>query len=176
MGKSILQDVNRTVGMIKKAENGEKIKLIEKPSEKRQQAWASQFPLDKVPERFAQITLLKDDAGKWTLAAKPENDRTFAVHPTKEDVSMYFDMMKNDRDEAHINDFRTQFAQKYYSVVAAHPEKEVNLFRSEAPQESLDMKKSKFTNLFLDSAHMGVGGENSWGAWPPWLPSRWNGK
>ena len=139
MGKSILQDVNRTVGMIKKAENGEKIKLIEKPSEKRQQAWASQFPLDKVPERFAQVTMLKDDDGKWTLVAKPKNDRTVAVHPSKEDISMYFDMMKNDHDEAHINDFRTQFAQKYYSVVATHPEKEVNLFRSGAPQESLDM-------------------------------------
>ena len=139
MGKSILQDVNRTVGMIKKAENGEKIKLIEKPSEKRQQAWASQFPLDKVPERFAQVTMLKDDDGKWTLVAKPESDRTVAVHPSKEDISMYFDMMKNDHDEAHINDFRTQFAQKYYSVVATHPEKEVNLFRSGAPQESLDM-------------------------------------
>ena len=139
MGKSILQDVNRTVGIIKKAENGEKIKLIEKPSEKRQQAWASQFPLDKVPERFAQVTMLKDDDGKWTLVAKPENDRTVAVHPSKEDISMYFDMMKNDHDEAHINDFRTQFAQKYYSVVATHPEKEVNLFRSGAPQESLDM-------------------------------------
>ena len=139
MGKSILQDVNRTVGMIKKAENGEKIKLIEKPSEKRQPAWASQFPLDKVPERFAQVTMLKDDDGKWTLVAKPENDRTVAVHPSKEDISMYFDMMKNDHDEAHINDFRTQFAQKYYSVVATHPEKEVNLFRSGAPQESLDM-------------------------------------
>ena len=139
MGKSVLQDANRTVGMIKKAENGEKIKLIEKPSEKRQEAWASQFPLDKVPERFAQVTMLKDDDGKWTLVAKPENDRTVAVHPSKEDISMYFDMMKNDHDEAHINDFRTQFAQKYYSVVATHPEKEVNLFRSGAPQESLDM-------------------------------------
>ena len=33
-------------------------------------------------------------------------------------------------------------------------------------RHSIDLKKSKFTNLFLDSAHMGVGGENSWGAWP----------
>lgn len=33
-------------------------------------------------------------------------------------------------------------------------------------RHSSDLKKSKFTNLFLDSAHMGVGGENSWGAWP----------
>ena len=139
MAQKVLHDVNRTVGLIKKAENGEKIKLIEKPSEKRQQAWASQFPIDKVPSTFTQISMLKDDEGKWTFAAKPENDRTFAVHPSREDVSLYFDMMKNDHDETHVNDFKTQFAQKYYSVVAANPEKEANIFRSNASQEALDL-------------------------------------
>lgn len=139
MAQKVLHDVNRTVGMIKKAENGEKIKLIEKPSEKRQQAWASQFPIDKVPSTFTQISMLKDDEGKWTLAAKPENDRTFAVHPSREDVSLYFDMMKNDHDETHVNEFKTQFAQKYYSVVAANPEKEANIFRSNASQDALDL-------------------------------------
>ena len=139
MAQKVLHDVNRTIGMIKKAENGEKIKLIEKPSEKRQQAWASQFPIDKVPSTFTQISMLKDDEGKWTLAAKPENDRTFAVHPSREDVSLYFDMMKNDHDETHVNDFKTQFAQKYYSVVAANPEKEANIFRSNASQDALDL-------------------------------------
>lgn len=139
MVQKVLHDVNRTVGMIKKAENGEKIKLIEKPSEKRQQAWASQFPIDKVPSTFTQISMLKDDEGKWTLAAKPENARTFAVHPSREDVSLYFDMMKNDHDETHVNEFKTQFAQKYYSVVAANPEKEANIFRSNASQDALDL-------------------------------------
>lgn len=139
MAQKVLHDVNRTVGMIKKAENGEKIKLIEKPSEKRQQAWASQFPIDKVPSTFTQISMLKDDEGKWTFAAKPENDRTFAVHPSREDVSLYFDMMKNDHDETHLNDFKTQFAQKYYSVVAANPAKEANIFRSNTSQEALDL-------------------------------------
>lgn len=139
MAQKVLHDVNRTVGMIKKAENGEKIKLIEKPSEKRQQAWASQFPIDKVPSTFTQISMLKDDEGKWTLAAKPENARTFAVHPCREDVSLYFDMMKNDHDETHVNEFKTQFAQKYYSVVAANPEKEANIFRSNASQDALDL-------------------------------------
>lgn len=139
MVQKVLHDVNRTVGMIKKAENGEKIKLIEKPSEKRQQAWASQFPIDKVPATFTQISMLKDDEGKWTLAAKPENARTFAVHPSREDVSLYFDMMKNDHDETHVNEFKTQFAQKYYSVVAANPEKEANIFRSNASQDALDL-------------------------------------
>ena len=139
MAQKVLHDVNRTVGMIKKAENGEKIKLIEKPSEKHQQAWASQFPVDKVPSTFTQISMLKDDEGKWTLAAKPENARTFAVHPSREDVSLYFDMMKNDHDETHVNEFKTQFAQKYYSVVAATPEKEANIFRSNASQDALDL-------------------------------------
>lgn len=139
MVQKVLHDVNRTVGMIKKAENGEKIKLIEKTSEKRQQAWASQFPIDKVPSTFTQISMLKDDEGKWTLAAKPENARTFAVHPSREDVSLYFDMMKNDHDETHVNEFKTQFAQKYYSVVAANPEKEANIFRSNASQDALDL-------------------------------------
>lgn len=139
MAQKVLHDVNRTVGIIKKAENGEKIKLIEKPSEKRQQAWASQFPIDKVPSTFTQISMLKDDEGKWTLAAKPENARTFAVHPCREDVSLYFDMMKNDHDETHVNEFKTQFAQKYYSVVAANPEKEANIFRSNASQDALDL-------------------------------------
>ena len=139
MAQKVLHDVNRTVGMIKKAENGEKIKLIEKPSEKRQQAWASQFPIDKVPASFTQISMLKDDEGKWTLAAKPENAHTFAVHPNREDVSLYFDMMKNDHDETHVNEFKTQFAQKYYSVVAATPEKEANIFRSNASQDALDL-------------------------------------
>lgn len=139
MAQKVLHDVNRTVGMIKKAENGEKIKLFEKPSEKRQQAWASQFPIDKVPSTFTQISMLKDDEGKWTLAAKPENARTFAVHPSREDVSLYFDMMKNDHDETHVNEFKTQFAQKYYSVVAANPEKEANIFRSNASQDALDL-------------------------------------
>lgn len=139
MAQKVLHDVNRTVGMIKKAENGEKIKLIEKPSEKRQQAWASQIPIDKVPSTFTQISMLKDDEGKWTLAAKPENAHTFAVHPSREDVSLYFDMMKNDHDETHVNEFKTQFAQKYYSVVAANPEKEANIFRSNASQDALDL-------------------------------------
>lgn len=139
MAQKVLHDVNRTVGMIKKAENGEKIKLLEKPSEKRQQAWASQFPIDKVPNAFSQVTMLKDDEGKWTLAAKPENDRTFAVRPSREDVSLYFDMMKNDHDEAHVNEFRTQFAQKYYSIIAVNPDKEANLFKSNASQEALDL-------------------------------------
>ena len=128
--EKVLHDVNSAVGMMKKAENGEKIVLIEKPSEERQQVWAAQFPIDTAPEKFSHIFMLKDDEGAWTLVAKPENGRTFATHPTKEDVSLYFDVMKNDNDEAHVREFRTMYAQKYYAAVAETPTLAVNVFKS----------------------------------------------
>lgn len=33
-------------------------------------------------------------------------------------------------------------------------------------RHSFNLKKSEYTNLFLDGVHSGVAGENSWGAWP----------
>ena len=135
--EKVLHDVNSAVGMMKKAENGEKIVLIEKPSEERQQVWAAQFPIDNAPEKFSHIFMLKDDEGAWTLVAKPENGRTFATHPTKEDVSLYFDVMKNDNDEAHVREFRTMYAQKYYAAVAENPTLAVNVFKSGASAEAL---------------------------------------
>lgn len=139
LAQDVLREVNRTVGMIKKAENGEKIQIIEKPSDERQQQWASQFPIAEVPEKFSAITMLKDNEGKWTLAMKTDNNPLLAVHPSKEDVSLYFDVIKNDHDEAHVQEFRTQMAQKYYSLLGKSQAEPVNLFKSEASQEALDL-------------------------------------
>ena len=132
-------DPQLAVGMMKKAENGEKIQLIEKPSDQRQQQWAAQFPIAHVPEQFSAVTMLKDDEGKWTLAMKAENMPVLSVHPSKEDVSLYFDVIKNDRDDAHVQEFRTQMAQKYYSLFSKNQVPPVNLFKSDASQEALDL-------------------------------------
>ena len=137
--EDVMHDVNRTVGMIKKAEGGEKIQILENPTEKRQQEWAAQFPMNHVPEKFTAIVMLKDDDAKWTLAAKPENLPVLAVHPSKEDVSLYFDVIKNDHDDAHVQEFRTQMAQKYFSLYSKNQVPAVNLFRSDASQEALDL-------------------------------------
>ena len=137
--EDVMHDVNRTVGMIKKAEGGEKIQILENPTEKRQQEWAAQFPMNHVPEKFSAIVMLKDDDAKWTLAAKPENLPVLAVHPSKEDVSLYFDVIKNDHDDAYVQEFRTQMAQKYFSLYSKNQVPAVNLFRSDASQEALDL-------------------------------------
>ena len=139
LAEDVLHEVNRTVGMMKKAESGDKIQLIEKPSDQRQQQWAAQFPMAHVPEQFSAVTMLKDDEGKWTLAMKAENLPVLSVHPSKEDVSLYFDVIKNDRDDAHVQEFRTQMAQKYYSLFSKNQVPPVNLFKSDASQEALDL-------------------------------------
>lgn len=147
----VMHDVNKTVGMINKAENGEKIQLLENPNEKRQQQWEAQFPMEHVPEKFHSIAMLKDDDGIWTLAAKPENLSVFAVHPSKEDVSLYFDVIKNEQDEAHVSEFRTQMAQKYYSMLSQNQAEPVNLFKSNASQEALDLLSKVYTFKTKDS-------------------------
>ena len=139
LAEDVLHEVNRTVGMMKKAENGEKIQLIEKPSNERQQQWAAQFPIAHVPEQFSAVTMLKDDEGRWTLAMKAENMPVLSVHPSKEDVSLYFDVIKNDHDDTHVQEFRTQMAQKYYSLFSKNQVPPVNIFKSDASQEALDL-------------------------------------
>lgn len=153
--EELFRDVNRTVGMIKKAENGEKIKLLEKPEQDLHKKWDRQFPMDNVPQQFKGIVMVKDDDAKWTLTAKAEGEPRFAVHPTYEDVSLFFDVIKNDRDTEHVEAFRTQIAQKYYKELAKDPAKAVDLFKSNVPQETLDLItkvnafKSKDEKLFL---------------------------
>ena len=152
--EGLLRDVNRTVGMIKKAENGEKIKLKE-PGETPQQKWDKNFPMQDAPEKFQGIVMLKDDEGKWTITAKAENEPRFAIHPTYEDVSLFFDVIKNDQDEAHVKEFRTQIAQKYHEEFAKDPSKGIDLFTSNASKEALDLItkvnafKSKDSKVYL---------------------------
>ena len=54
----------------------------------------------------------------------------------------------------------------FYASAIHFDTEELDYGDDKEQRHSFDLKKSKFTNLFLDSAHMGVGGENSWGAWP----------
>ena len=152
--EELLHDVNRTLGMIKKAESGEKIKLKE-PVQTPQQKWDKNFPMENVPDKFQGVVMVKDDEGKWTLTAKAENEPRFAIHPTYEDVSLFFDVIKNDQDEAHVKEFRTQIAQKYYQELAKDPSKGVDLFTSNASKEALDLItkvnafKSKDSKVYL---------------------------
>lgn len=135
--EGIERNVNSSLAMMKKAENGEKIEL--RPTSKDMDNWRKDLPKEgTVPDKFDAVLMLKDDDGKWALYVKPENEKSFAVHPEPKDVAMFFNLVKNNPTEK-TETFRMELAQKYYADVAKNPDKGINLFDCKAEQAHLGM-------------------------------------
>lgn len=62
--------------------------------------------------------------------------------------------------------FMVKNCQPFYASAIHFDTEELDDGDEKHQRHSCDLKKSKYTNLFLDGEHMGVGGENSWGALP----------
>lgn len=142
--ENLFRDINRAVGMMKKAEKGEKIKVNEREatellnvnSQEQTQRNTQENQVSKAVS-FEQITILKDDNEKWTLVARPNEQKPFAIHPSKQDISMYFDSLKNPNKEEGVS-IRTELAQKYYGLSLQHPELKVDIFNTGATQENIE--------------------------------------
>lgn len=142
--ENLFRDINRAVGMMKKAEKGEKIKINEREtvellnvnSQEQAQRNMQENQVSKAVS-FEQITILKDDNEKWTLVARPNEQKPFAIHPSKQDISMYFDSLKNPNKEEGVS-IRTELAQKYYVLSLQHPELKVDIFNTGATQENIE--------------------------------------
>lgn len=142
--ENLFRDINRAVGMMKKAEKGEKIKVNEREtvellnvnSQEQAQRNTQENQVSKAVS-FEQITILKDDNEKWTLVARPNEQKPFAIHPSKQDISMYFDSLKNPNKEEGVS-IRTELAQKYYVLSLQHPELKVDIFNTGATQENIE--------------------------------------
>ena len=150
--ENLFRDINRAVGMMKKAEKGEKIKVNEREtvellnvnSQEQAQRNTQENQVSKAVS-FEQITILKDDNEKWTLVARPNEQKPFAIHPSKQDISMYFDSLKNPNKEEGVS-IRTELAQKYYGLSLQHPELKVDIFNTGATQENIE--KIDMVNVF----------------------------
>lgn len=57
-------------------------------------------------------------------------------------------------------------AEYFYASAIHFDTEELDDGEEKDQRHSFSLNKSKYTNLFLDGEHYGVGGENSWGAWP----------
>ena len=142
--ENLFRDINRAVGMMKKAEKGEKIKINEREtvellnvnSQEQAQRNMQENQVSKAVS-FEQITILKDDNEKWTLVARPNEQKPFAIHPSKQDISMYFDSLKNPNKEEGVS-IRTELAQKYNGLYLQHPELKVDIFNTGATQENIE--------------------------------------
>lgn len=142
--EDLFRDINRAVGMMKKAEKGEKIKVNEREAEELLNVNSQEQAQRNTQENqvskavsFEQITILKDDNEKWTLVARPSEQKPFAIHPSKQDISFYFDSLKNPNKEEGVS-IRTELAQKYYGLSLQHPELKVDIFNTGATQENIE--------------------------------------
>ena len=62
--------------------------------------------------------------------------------------------------------FKVKSCKPFYASAIHFDTEELDDGDDKNQRHSFNLKKSKFTNLFLDAEHSGVAGENSWGAWP----------
>lgn len=121
-------DVNNSISMISRAENGEKI--MKAPSLE---------PVDTQSDTVsAKVVMLRDDDNQWALYIKPENEKGFAVHPDKEDINRFFVTTKQG-DDLVTERVRQDLAQKYYSIANSFPDRKVDLFSSNVAPEDLAM-------------------------------------
>ena len=62
--------------------------------------------------------------------------------------------------------FQVKSCKPFYASAIHFDTEELDDGDDKDQRHSFNLKKSRFTNLFLDAEHSGVAGENSWGAWP----------
>ena len=134
---SLERDVNNALGMIAKAERGEKIDLKPLPERKVEQA-------DKVN---ASIVMVRDDAGKWALYIKPEAEKGFSIYPDKEDVGRFFVSAKKNGGQPEES-FRQELAQKYYALASREPDRKVDLFSTS--EKDIDISVIERVSIFRD--------------------------
>ena len=85
---------------------------------------------------FEKILMLKDDAGKWVMYMKPQNQTSLAVYPDRNDVSLFFNTIREGNDEKS-EQVRFDMAQKYYHQAKDNPALKAELFKSNATEEEL---------------------------------------
>lgn len=85
---------------------------------------------------FEKVLMLRDDAGKWALYMKPENEKAFSVYPDKGDVNRFFVTLKQGNEE-NSDQMRQEMATKYYVMANDKPEMKIDIFKSQATAEEL---------------------------------------
>lgn len=128
-------DINNSLGMIAKAERGEKIELgPQKEADETQNESVN-----------ARVIMLQDSESKrWILYIKPENEKALTVYPEKDDVGRFFAAAKHSEEKA--DRVRQELAQKYYGLIMAKPDTGVDIF-GKAP-EGIDLNAIQRVNIF----------------------------
>lgn len=94
---------------------------------------------------FKNVSMVCDDDKRWVLYMLPNGEKSFSMHPDKEDVNKFFTASKQNNKNVteHI---RQELAQKYYAMGKVNPELCMNIFGSQAAEE--DASRIQRVNLY----------------------------
>ncbi len=93
-------------------------------------------------------------------------DEQFFPYIRPQETGTKSDMRWWQQTDASGFGLRIEADQPFYASALHYDIDELDEGTEKKQRHPEQLKKSKFTNLFIDAEHYGVGGINSWGAWP----------
>ncbi len=131
--------------------------LMQLPYDMEQSQYYGRGPIENYPDRkdCMRIGIYKDNAdNQYFPYIRPQESGT------KGDIRWW------KQTDASGFGFVVKNCKPFYASAIHFDTEELDDGEEKEQRHSFNLQKSKYTNLFLDGAFMGVGGEDSWGAWP----------
>ena len=131
--------------------------LLQMPYSMEKSTYYGRGPIENYSDRkdCMRIAIYNDDA-----------DNQYFPYIRPQESGTKGDMRWWNQTDASGFGFKVKSCKPFYVSAIHFDTEELDDGDDKDQRHSFNLKKSKFTNLFLDAEHSGVAGENSWGAWP----------
>ena len=131
--------------------------LLQMPYSMEKSTYYGRGPVENYSDRkdCMRIAIYNDDA-----------DNQYFPYIRPQESGTKGDMRWWNQTDASGFGFKVKSCKPFYASAIHFDTEELDDGDDKDQRHSFNLKKSRFTNLFLDAEHSGVAGENSWGAWP----------
>ena len=131
--------------------------LLQMPYSMEKSTYYGRGPIENYSDRkdCMRIAIYNDDA-----------DNQYFPYIRPQESGTKGDMRWWNQTDASGFGFKVKSCKPFYASAIHFDTEELDDGDDKDQRHSFNLKKSRFTNLFLDAEHSGVAGENSWGAWP----------
>ena len=130
--------------------------LLQMPYSMEKSTYYGRGPIENYSDRkdCMRIAIYNDDA-----------DNQYFPYIRPQESGTKGDMRWWNQTDASGFGFKVKSCKPFYASAIHFDNEELDDGDDKDQRHSFNLKKSRFTNLFLDAEHSGVAGENSWGAW-----------
>lgn len=101
-------------------------------------------------KKFENVVFLRDETGKYAMFAKPEGEKGYAVYPSNDDLSKFFEAV-NSGDLNKKEEVKTVLAEKYMIELEKDPSIKADIFHEDIGSEVLALVSSVKTSRDKES-------------------------